>query len=121
MDTNFLLVPGQFNVNIFLEFERIMDEPFELCVLEGTLEELQELAEGNSKKARDAKLGYVLAEQKGLKKLRGSQDHVDDALVNMVDDETLIATQDKELKQRVKEKGGKVITVRNKQHLVKEG
>ena len=44
LDTNFLLIPGQFKVDIFSEIERICTFNFELCVLDVTIEELENIA-----------------------------------------------------------------------------
>ncbi len=98
-----------------------MDEPFEIYILEGSLEELEKLSKGDSKDSQAAKVGIELAKQKGLKTLRGSHDHVDDAIVDIADNDTFVATQDKELKERIQENQGKLIVMRQKKHLVKEG
>ena len=40
LDTNFLLIPAQFNVDIFSEIERICDFQYQLCIVDKTLSEL---------------------------------------------------------------------------------
>lgn len=41
LDTNFLLIPGQFKVNVFAEIERVMDVPYHLCIIDKTVDELK--------------------------------------------------------------------------------
>ena len=43
IDTNFLLIPGQFMVDIFTEIQRILDFPYELYVVGETITELNRL------------------------------------------------------------------------------
>jgi rRNA-processing protein FCF1 len=121
LDTNFLLIPGQFRVDIFSEIERIMQEPFELCVVDKSIAELNKLAVGGRQIDKfAAKLALVLIIQKNLKTLHsfGSKKSVDDIIVTKADENTFIATQDKALKERVKEKGAKIIGLRQQKYLV---
>ncbi len=126
IDTNFLLMPGQFNVDIFSEIDRVMDKSYEICIIDSTMEELNKLIVLGKKKDREAaKLGYVLVEslkkQKSLKTIAGSSNkNVDDIIVAKANKNVYVATNDKELKQRVKEKEGKIITLRQKKYLVRE-
>ena len=83
------------------------------------MRELLKLSEGNSKDSAAAKLGYVLVQQKDLKMLPGSG-HVDDEIVDMVEEHTVVATQDKNLKERVKNKGAAIITMRQRHKLIFE-
>ena len=41
LDTNFLLIPAQFKVDIFDEIDRIMIEKYQLFVLDKTIDELK--------------------------------------------------------------------------------
>jgi rRNA-processing protein FCF1 len=121
LDTNFLLIPGQFRVDIFSEIERIMQEPFELCVVDKSIAELNKLAAGGRQIDKfAAKLALVLIIQKNLKTLHsfGSKKSVDDIIVAKADENTFIATQDKVLKERVKERGAKIIGLRQQKYLM---
>ncbi len=128
-----LLVPGQFKVDIFTELERLMDEPYETVILEGTLKELERIAkEGSAEDRRAAKLAQLLVEHqrkgafaaaggakcKALKIIDGSaQGYVDDAIVAIAEDDALVATNDGELKRRLLERGVRVIFLKQKQYL----
>jgi hypothetical protein len=121
LDTNFLLIPGQFKVDIFSEIERIMQEPFELCIVDKSIAELNKLAAGGRQIDKfAAKLALALIIQKNLKTLHsfGSKESVDDIIVKKADKDSFIATQDKALKERVKEKGAKIIGLRQQKYLV---
>ncbi len=121
LDTNFLLIPGQFKVDIFTQIQEIMNEPFELCIVDKSIKELNKVAATGKEKDRFAsKLALVLIRQKNLKTLHsfGSKKSVDDIIVKKADSNTFIATQDKALRERVREKGAKIIGMRQKKYLV---
>ncbi len=115
LDTNFLLIPAQFRVDIFAEIERIMKEPYKLYILKQTIDELNKIIEKQRGKHREAaKLALQLIKQKGLNTIRiSSKGSVDDIIKNIAKN-YIVATQDKELKKSLK----KVITLRAKKYLV---
>jgi rRNA-processing protein FCF1 len=118
IDTNFFLIPEQFRIDIFLEIKRIMDEPYELCVLDKSIEEMKKIIlEQRGKEKTAAKIALKLAER--VKKLEttfeGSADY---AIDRLADENTIVCTQDKALRARVKEKKAKVILLRQKKYLV---
>ena len=119
LDTNFLLLPGQFMIDIFTQIEEIMQYPFELCIIDKTLKELKLVLEtGNTRDKRAAKMALLLIKQKGLKTLHSfSQKGVDDLIVAKAGPDVYVATQDKELKQRLKEKSIKILTLKQKKYI----
>jgi len=121
LDTNFLMVPGQFMIDVFSEIERLLEEPYELCFIDRSKEELNKLVSyGNEKERFAAKLALVLIIQKNLKSLPSSKEErsVDDSIVKYADRDSIIATQDKLLRERVKAKGAETIGLRQKKYLV---
>ncbi|MFH1590203.1 MAG: PIN domain-containing protein [archaeon] len=126
IDTNFLLIPAQFNVNVFAEIDRVVLESHNLYIIDKTIEELNKISVlGKTKDAQAAKLGMALLgsylKQKSLKMLACfPQKSVDDAIVAKSNKKIYIATQDKALKKRVKAKGATVITLKQKKYLVLE-
>ncbi len=128
-DTNFLLIPGSLKVDIFLEISRIIDEPYELFIVDKTLTELQNIIENQRGKYKGyAKIALQLIKEKNIKVIDVKQkslymkydfdDHiVDDILLKISDANTIIATQDKGLKKNLSVKGVKTIILRNKKHL----
>jgi uncharacterized protein len=119
LDTNFLLIPAQFNVDIFSEIERICDFSHQVCILEQSLDELNKIiVQQTGKNKAAAKLALQLVKQKGLNTIRISKkDSVDNILANLPEMEYMVATQDIELKRRLKAKNIKIITLRNKKYL----
>lgn len=122
-DTNFMMLPGSQGLDIFTGVEKLLNEPYELCVLDATLRELRNITEGHVKKAKgsakfNAKLGFILSSQKGLKIVKSSFDYADDGLVALADEKTYVCTLDKDLQRRLKEKGAHIIIVKGKTQLV---
>lgn len=139
IDTNMLLVPGQFMVDIYGEMEMLMSEPYVLVVLDKTIQELTKLCEGKRKDAQAARLGLALlnarlaANPTLWEKLLGlvpkdrnerkvevvkAKQYVDDEIVAIADEETIVATNDAELKKRLKKNKIKLIVLKSKKHLV---
>ena len=114
LDTNFLLIPGQFKVDIFSEIDRVCPFSYDLYVLDKSINELERIM-GKDKPA--AKLALSLIKAKKLKILKTSEKKsVDDLILGMND--VIVATLDKELIRRLKEKGTKIIRLRQKKYLV---
>ncbi len=110
LDTNMLLVPYQFGVDIISEIRRIMPEK-KIGVLRGTLKELEGIGE-----KKGVKLAKMIVE-KHVDRVFDHEGKVDDALVEMAERGAVIATNDKELKKRVLEAGGKIVYLRKKRIL----
>lgn len=122
LDTNFLLIPGQFKVDIFTEIDRLMDEPYELFILDMALEELRSLSKGNSKDAAAAKLGLGLLKPKGVKELPSlkTEKHLntDKMIVETAKSPGyIVATQDMGLKRLLKQNRAQMIVLRQKKYL----
>ena len=116
LDTNFLLIPAQFNVDIFAEIDRTVHEKYEIYVLDKTVDELKKLSNDpkqSLKNRRAARLGLQLLKAKKVKILKKKGDSVDDVLAKIKG--YTIATQDAALKRRIK---GKKIVLRAKKKLV---
>jgi hypothetical protein len=113
LDTNFLLAPFQFRVDIFAELERILDVKYDLHVTDGVISELQGL------RTMDAKGALSLV--KGLPRIAAEGKDVDEALLALASKNTIICTNDKILIEKLKSKGAPVIYLRQKKHLVLDG
>jgi rRNA-processing protein FCF1 len=121
MDTNFLLIPAQFKVDIFQEIKRIVNVPYHVYIHESSIDELGKIASGNSKDRVNANIALALIKQKNLKRLHNSfnKKYTDDLLLECVTSKDMVCTQDRELKQRLKKahKGIKLIILRSKKYL----
>ena len=117
LDTNFLTVPVQFKVDIFAEIENLIEGEYELCIMEGTMRELKNLASSSGKDAMSAKLAIKMMERANINVLKSEKSHVDDAILEIADENTIVATNDKKLRAQLKDNNVKVIYLRNKKYL----
>ncbi|MBR9698923.1 nucleotide-binding protein [Candidatus Woesearchaeota archaeon] len=116
IDTNFLLIPITQGVDIFSEFDRIMDEPFQLFVVDKTIEELNTIIQDQSGKDKQAAaFALQIIEQRPLNIIKTGKGHADGEILALK--EYIVATQDKELKEKLRQQGRKVIFLRQKSHL----
>ncbi|MEK6963045.1 MAG: PIN domain-containing protein [Nanoarchaeota archaeon] len=115
LDTNFLLIPELYRVDVFEKIKELMNEPYELYIMDKTIDELNKIvASAKTKDKEAAKLALQLVKQKGLKSLPCSST-VDECILNGPVD--YAATQDRDLKRALKAKGVKIITLRQKHYL----
>jgi uncharacterized protein len=121
LDTNFLMIPIQFKVDVFTEIKRLMTEPYELCVYQGTIDELLVLSKNNGKIAMNAKATLKLIKQKNLKSLPNSinETYADSLILDGVTNKDIVCTQDQALKRLLKNKhkGIRLITLKSKKYL----
>lgn len=115
LDTNFLTIPYQFNVDIFEEIDRIMEEDYELITLDKVVEELKRMKRG--KDAVAAKIGLELIEKKNVKVIKTGDKKVDNAIVKLANKDTIVATNDRILRKKLKYKNVKTLYLRSKKHL----
>ena len=120
-DTNFLMIPTQFKVDVFAEIKRIMTQPYELCIYQGSIDELQDVAKGSGKDTGHAKIALSLIKQKNLKSLPNSinEKYADNLILDGVTSKDIVCTQDQALKRllRNKHKGIRLITLKSKKYL----
>lgn len=149
LDTNFLLLPFTLKIDIFGEIERIMYEPYKIIILKETVKELEKIQkEQKGKHKLNAKAALQLIKAKNLsildsspqiKKNRKSLDEsflrkqkdlnrnvnsndviADDIILKIVDTNTIVATQDKILQKKLKNKNIRLILLKNKTLEIKD-
>lgn len=126
LDTNFLAVPAQFGVDIFSEIERVVERRVEFVLLESTVKEI-ELKGGLSAGKTEAKVFRIARELIQ----RCTVVKVPESLAAMpVDDQLLeyaisvkgaLATNDRELRTRARERRVPVLLLRGKKRVALEG
>lgn len=111
LDTNFLTAPFQLSFSLFDEIDRIY--PYaEVCTIEDAVQEAKSIEQGKYKE-----LVPQLIDKEDIEVFQTEgEGEVDDLLVDICD-EFIIATNDKELKQRILKKGRPVIIIRQSNHL----
>ncbi|MEM4245542.1 MAG: ribonuclease VapC [Candidatus Nanoarchaeia archaeon] len=113
LDTNFVIEVAKNKIDLKKEIGRILDYPYKIFIVKGVAEELNKIIkEQKGKNKEAAKLALSII--KGIKNLETEGKSVDEKLANLSDKNTIIATQDKQLKKKIK---GQVITVRQKKYL----
>lgn len=118
LDTNFLMAIAQFRIDIFSEIGRIAEFRYDICILDKTIDELNNIIKVQKGKERfAAKLALDILDAKGISQLKTGPGKTDDLIVDAAGKDTVIATQDRELKRRVCRKGAKVIGIRQKRYL----
>ena len=126
IDTNFLLVPAQFAVDIFTEAERVLERNLDFVLLSSTLDELEQKLQAatNKTEIRHFKIAKELTKRCRIVETD------EESMKTPVDDQVLayaqsvkgvLATNDKELRVRAKSNGVPVLILRGMKYLVLEG
>lgn len=120
LDTNFFLIPGEFGVDIIAEFDRICDFSYSLVTFDRVVGELEGLSKEKGKVGVAAKLGLTILKNTNIKVLESASLELDvDGLIvqNARPGEDIVASQDKEVISRVREKGVWTISMRHGRYL----
>ena len=122
LDTNFLVLPGQFKVDIFDELRKFGKD--HLYPLDLVVRELQQLSHGSNKDAGSARLALHLVKDKGISIIHTHDDADLDGTDNAIRNEAkkghyIVCTQDRVLISRLKEDGVPVISMRQGRYLEK--
>lgn len=116
-DTNFLVECARNRVDMHSELTRILDFSFEVAILDRTLEELDTIIARGKKEGLAAKLAKTILMTKKVTIMPTEGGHTDKLLLEKADENNIIATMDKALKQKLKNKGQDVIIIRGQQKL----
>lgn len=124
MDTNFLMMPAQFRVDIFEEMERVLNMRVEAVVPSPVYEEVQRLAEGRGEeRRRRAKVAMRLMERAHVLEVeRLPEETIDDLITRLAREWNCpVATNDVGLRRRLRDISVPVIYLRQRSHLAVEG
>lgn len=114
LDTNALLMPFQFKINLDSELRRLLGD-LDVMIPSSVMGELRKLTDTN----RNAKAALALAEKYAIVEVEGSGD---DSLIQLAYEiKGIVVTNDKKLIERLKESKIPVIFLRSRTHLVLEG
>ncbi len=118
LDTNFLLAAVQFRVDAFgqlREFGR------SFVVLRPCVSELEEISRKKSKPGVYARIALQMIKHRGVKTTRIMERSTDTAILRFAEKHgCMVATNDKKLIKRLRNKGIKIIRLRQKKYLVSE-
>lgn len=117
LDTNFLLLPLQFGVNIFKQVEELMEAPHEFVVPSGVVGELKVIGRGRGRDGAAARFALKLLDSIKARYVP-SNGNVDDWIVEYAMKEgAVVATNDMLLRNRLKKAGVKMIALRSRARL----
>ena len=120
LDTNMLMSFGMRTVDVFSEIERICDFKYEIITLDSVIEELKGIQEKQSiKYKKAAKMALSIISRK-LKVIESGIMPADDGILDLAkkDKDIIVATQDMELKAKLKALGIAIIALRQKKYLI---
>ncbi len=120
LDTNMLMSFGMLKVDVFSEIERICDFKYEIITLDSVIEELKGIQEKQSiKYKKAAKMALSIISRK-LKVIESGIMPADDGILDLAkkDKDIIVATQDMELKAKLKALGIAIIALRQKKYLI---
>jgi rRNA-processing protein FCF1 len=124
LDSNALFVPLQFNIHLFEDLEKLLNRNFELVLLSPTQLELKRIAtQGSSSMRKNATLALKLAERcKQLDVDQRTGASTDDLIVQAAAKYKYpVFTNDRQLRNRLRDINVPVIYVRQKSRLEIDG
>lgn len=124
-DTNFLLIPGQFGVDIISELNRILDVKFEIAVPNIVLDELNVIErKAKGKDLMAVRMAKKLAEMFNVIEIgKFGEKPTDEQIFEFAvkNSNVVVCTNDKLLKKKLRERGIPVVYLRQKKILELEG
>lgn len=124
LDANFLFIPSQFHVDIFEELTKLLNQRFDPVLLLPTYQEIQRIAKKGSPKTRKlASLALKLAEKCSIVHVETlSGEKHDDVIVRVAKEWGCpVATNDRELRKRLRKENVPAIFLRQRAYLDMEG
>ena len=115
LDTNFLIDVIRFKIDLG-QIPTLILGQCELFTLDSVMDELKKIAKTKARESGYAKIALELIKNKKIRilKIEGKADEV---ILSLSEKNTIVATNDKELKKLLKRKGVKTIYIKSKKHL----
>lgn len=124
LDSNFLFIPAKFQIDVFEDLAKLLNQRFEPVLLSSIYQELKTMAEkGAPSRRRQASLALKLAEKcKKIDVEKHLEETNDDVILRIA---TLwkspVATNDRKLRRKLRARAIPVIYLRSKNRLELEG
>lgn len=109
LDTNFLLTTIRYKLHGLSEIKNQTSADF--YVLSGTIDELKNLSKKNKKIKKEYLLVEKMLKNEKVIGIKSKTEDVDEELLNL-SKKYVIATNDKELRKKIRENGGKSIYIK---------
>jgi len=124
LDSNFLFIASQFQIDIFEGLMALLNQKFEPIILSPTHKELQRIAEsGSPKMRRQALLALRLAEKCRVVEVeQGLRETPDDVIARVAAEwRCPVATNDRALRKRLRDNNVPIVYLRQRARLEMEG
>jgi len=120
LDTNFLMIPGEFGVDIISELMNL--GYIEMFTLDVVVNELEKLSAKGGKTSRSARIATELVKS-GITVLKTSErmTETDGEMLRLARKGYVVCTQDSGLISKIRGEGLRFITMRQKKYLVETG
>ena len=118
-DTNFLIYVFKHKINFDYEIERALNAKFKIIILSPVKEELERLLKSGDLKGKEKlAVNLALAKIKNYKLIDYNANYADEAILNYAKENknVIVATNDKELKEKLIENNIPVMVVRQKKY-----
>jgi rRNA-processing protein FCF1 len=122
LDTNFLMIPGEFRVDIFSELLSL--GYIDVFTLDLVVKELEKFSTKGGKVSRAARLALELIRNCDVTvlKTKGDVTQVDSEIFRLAREKGyVICTQDRDLIKKINEAGMRFVTLRQGKYLVETG
>ena len=124
LDSNFLFIPAKFQIDVFEELAKLLNQRFEPVLLSLIYQELKTIAEkGVPSRRRQASLALKLAEKCKLVNVEKHVEETNDDVILRIAIlwKSPVATNDRKLRRKLRARAIPVIYLRSKNRLELEG
>lgn len=124
VDSNFLMIPPQFHLDIFSELKRALNRNIKVIIISPVYDELKKISLIDIPKYRkQAELTLKLIESFEIMNVKPDKDEtVDDLIVRLAKEWNCpVATNDRKLRQKLRDINVPIIYLRQRTHLEVEG
>ncbi len=117
LDTNFLLVPFQFKINIMKEIEYLLEISHKFVISSRTITELKNIGKGKGKDGVAARLALKLIDNNPIEVVENGL-HVDHWILEYAkENDAIVCTNDAPLRRKLKRLGIKIVSMKSKSSL----
>jgi hypothetical protein len=124
LDSNFLFIPAKFQIDVFEELAKLLNQRFEPVLLSSIYQELKTMAEkGAPSRRKQASLALKLADKCKLVNVEKQLEETNDDVILRIAMlwKSPVATNDRELRRKLRARAIPVIYLRSKNRLELEG
>ena len=117
LDTNFLFIPFEFKIDIISELKRIIGSDFNLFIYSGTIDELKDIEKKKTKNRKFLPLIMTMLHRYNIKIISSKKKYIDEQILENLNEKIIVATNDKELRQKILSESCRVVYMRQKRYL----